>query len=286
MNMANMHLVTGYGGKGHITAEDHGAFNAAIFGTGQYVLPMGSMFAATVITNNQIRVAGGELLIQGRHGRLDESGYVDLAIDNGSQDMLRNDLIVARYTKESDTGVEECNLVVIKGTAVASNPVDPEYTTGDILYDHVLVADMPLYRVPLNGLNVQELVPLFSKASILADGSVSTEKLVDGAVTTEKLGSDVKASLNEKARKSTIVTATLAAASWSGNTYTLALSGITAKSNQEILPGLNITTEQLEALQGANIQDGGQASGSMTLKAFGDVPTIDIPIRVIVRGDM
>lgn len=273
MNMANMHLVTGYGGKGHITAEDHGAFNAAIFGTGQYVLPMGSMFAATVITNNQIRVAGGELLIQGRHGRLDESGYVDLTIDNGSQDMKRNDLIVARYTKDSDTGVEECNLVVIKGTAVASDPEDPEYTTGDILYDHVLVADMPLYRVPINGLNMQELVPLFSLASLA---------LSDGSVSLAMLGADVK---NVMAVKSTTKTATLAAASWSGNTYTLALSGITAKSNQEILPGLNITAEQLEALQGANIQDGGQASGSMTLKAFGDVPTIDIPIRVVLRGD-
>lgn len=190
MNMANMHLVTGYGGKGHITAEDHGAFNAAIFGTGQYVLPMGSMFAATVITNNQIRVAGGELLIQGRHGRLDESGYVDLAIDNGSQDMKRNDLIVARYTKDSDTGVEECNLVVIKGTAVASDPADPEYTTGDILYGHVLVADMPLYRVPINGLNVQDLVPLFEIASINSvpkDASVTTEKIASGAVTEAKL---------------------------------------------------------------------------------------------------
>ncbi len=188
MNMANMHLVTGYGGKGHITAEDHGAFNAAIFGTGQYVLPMGSMFAATIITNNQIRVAGGELLIQGRHGRLNEGSYVDLTIENGNQDMMRNDLIVVRYTKDSDTGVEECNLVVIKGTAVASNPADPEYTTGDILYDHVLVADMPLYRVPLKGINVQELVPLFSTASIaVADGSIATEKLAKGAVTEEKL---------------------------------------------------------------------------------------------------
>jgi hypothetical protein len=191
MNMANMHLVTGYGGKGHITAEDHGAFNAAIFGTGQYVLPMGSMLAATVITNNQIRVAGGELLIQGRHVRLDESGYVDLAIDNGSQDMKRNDLIVARYTKDSSTGVEECNLVVIKGTAVASDPVDPEHTTGDILYGHVLVADMPLYRVPLKGINVQELVPMFNLASIaITDGGVTTTKLKDGAVTTSKLATN------------------------------------------------------------------------------------------------
>ena len=65
----------------------------------------------------------------------------------------------------------------------------------------------------------------------------------------------------------------------------MSVSGVTASSNQEILPAVDITQEQLEALQTANIQDGGQSSGKITLKAFGDVPTVDIPIRVILRGD-
>ena len=85
------------------------------------------------------------------------------------------------------------------------------------------------------------------------------------------------------------VTATLLAASWTGSsapyTYTLAVNGVTANSNQELLPALTITSEQLTALQAANIQDGGQAVNSVTLTAFGDKPTIDLPIRVIVRGD-
>lgn len=85
---------------------------------------------------------------------------------------------------------------------------------------------------------------------------------------------------------STIVETTLTASGWSNGSYELEVEGVTDTSNQEILPGLEITEEQLTALQGANIQDGGQAAGSVTLKAFGDVPTIDIPIRVIVRGDM
>jgi len=59
---------------------------------------------------------------------------------------------------------------------------------------------------------------------------------------------------------------------------------ISTVSNQEVLPGLNITKAQLEALQAANIIDGGQSSGQMILKAMGDVPTIDIPIRVLFRG--
>lgn len=91
------------------------------------------------------------------------------------------------------------------------------------------------------------------------------------------------------AKKSTSTSATLAAASWTGDTapYTqsVSITGVTATSNQEFLPALDITTDQLTALQSANIVDGGQADGSVTLKAFSDKPTIDIPIRVIVRGD-
>lgn len=95
--------------------------------------------------------------------------------------------------------------------------------------------------------------------------------------------------LDEAATLSNIKTATLSASSWTGDsapyTYTLEVTDVTNISNQELLPALNITEEQLTALQAANIQDDGQAANSVTLKAFGDKPTIDIPIRVIVRGD-
>ena len=160
--MANMHLVTGYAGQAHVTAADQGSLNAAMFGGGSYVLDRGSKLAATIVSNNKIEVADGDLMIQGRHARLDEGSTVNLTIENGQQGYLRNDLIVARYTKDGSTGVENVNLVVIKGTPAASNPSDPAYTSGDIINDHVLTADFPLYRVPLNGLTVQTLVPLFS----------------------------------------------------------------------------------------------------------------------------
>lgn len=160
--MGNLHLVTGYAGQAHIKAEDHASLNASIVGSGQYVFDKGNKLSASAITSNTIRVLDGDILMQGRHIRLSENSYVDLSIENGAQGMLRNDLIVARYTKNSGTGVEDCNLVVIKGTAVASDVADPEYTVGDIINDHALQNDMPLYRVPLNGLTIGELVPLFT----------------------------------------------------------------------------------------------------------------------------
>lgn len=265
--MGNMHLVTGYAGKEHITAADHGALHSAVFGTGQYVLSKGSRFSASVISNNQIQIADGDIMMQGRHIRLNEGNIVDITIENGAQGKLRNDLIVARYTKDSATGVEDCNLVVIKGEAVESNPADPAYTIGDIIEDHAILNDMPLYRVPLDGLNVGDLVPLFT--------------VIDRLATSEDLAA--------KANKSITITANLQAAGWTGTeapyTYPLTVSGVTATSNQEILPALGITTEQLDAMQAANIQDGGQSANTITLKAYGDKPTIDLPIRVIKRGD-
>ena len=95
--------------------------------------------------------------------------------------------------------------------------------------------------------------------------------------------------LDSKADKSTTTEATLLASGWTGDsapyTYTLSVTGVTADSHQEFLPALDITAEQLTALQAANIQDGGQAEGTVTLKAFGTKPTIDLPIRIILRGD-
>ena len=118
------------------------------------------------------------------------------------------------------------------------------------------------------------------QAKITASGLLKGDGA--GGITTATKGTDY-------AGTSETVTATLLAASWTGDsapyTYTLAVTGVTATSNQELLPALTITEEQLTALQAANIQDGGQAANSVTLTAFGDKPIIDLPIRVIVRGD-
>lgn len=77
---------------------------------------------------------------------------------------------------------------------------------------------------------------------------------------------------------------TLSASSWSSGSYAISDSLITASSNQEILPATTITAAQYNALSKAQIIDGGQSAGKLTLKALGAVPTIDIPIRIIFRG--
>lgn len=88
---------------------------------------------------------------------------------------------------------------------------------------------------------------------------------------------------------STKVNTTLSASSWTtAKKYTLSNSNITATSAVELLPRENngITQAQLEALSGAMIVGGTQAEGSIQLVALGDVPTIDIPVTIIVRRDL
>lgn len=152
--MGNMHIVTGYRNERHITAEDAGSLNAAIFGTGNYVLNRGRKFEIAELDNNTVRVYDGDLMMQGRHIRLNDNSYVDLTVEVATQYTYRNDLIVARYTKDADTGVEDCNLIVLQGVESEGNAEDPAYTEGDILNDHVYIADFPLYRLEWNGIHL------------------------------------------------------------------------------------------------------------------------------------
>ena len=106
-------------------------------------------------------------------------------------------------------------------------------------------------------------------------------------VTADSIGAASKEYVDSVATGTTL-SVTLASASWAGTaapyTYTISNSAITATSTQEVSPATDITADQLTALQNANIIDGGQAAGSMTLKAFGEKPSVDIPVRIIVKG--
>lgn len=202
--MANMHLVTGYGGAPHVTAADQGSLYAAIFGAESFVLSRGNKLAAAVVSNNLISIADGDIIFQGRHGRIEPGMTVDLVIENGTAEQNRNDLIVARYNKASDTGIERIDLVVLKGTPTNGTAADPEHVTDNIL-DGAAQADFPLYRVPINGLNIQPLVPLFSVFATIptqtaAAVSINPQNLSEGQQTQarENIGAASRADADGK----------------------------------------------------------------------------------------
>lgn len=89
---------------------------------------------------------------------------------------------------------------------------------------------------------------------------------------------------------------TLAAASWNNPTaglYTITSANLAILSNVvdantsvEFQPAVGITTAQIQALQAANIQEYSQSANTIVLIAHGTVPSINIPIRINVRGDV
>ena len=103
----------------------------------------------------------------------------------------------------------------------------------------------------------------------------------DKAVTPKALNSVYKL-VEDKADKSVSKAATLTAAGWSDGVQTLAVSGVTATANGSLRIAQSATDEQFAAWSAAQPRVTAQAAGSLTVKAAGTVPTIDIPVEVII----
>ena len=177
-----MDIITGYTGSPHVTAEQDRDINIGIFGNESYVLQTGSQLTAEVSSNNEIKVRDGVIMHQGCAASIKKNTYDSLTITNGSQGMKRVDLIVARYSRDPSTNEESLTLKVIQGTPSENSPTVPGYTTGDIKSGD-LVADMPLYQVILNGLNITEVKKLFSVQGSIAELSSNLAKSDDSIAT-------------------------------------------------------------------------------------------------------
>nr|DAT79265.1 MAG TPA: hypothetical protein [Caudoviricetes sp.] len=173
-----MDIITGYVGSPHVTAEQDRDINIGIFGAESYVLRTGSQLKAEVSSNNEIKIRDGVIMHQGCAASIKKNTYDSLTIVNGSQGMKRIDLVVARYSRNQSTKVESLTLKVIQGTPVTGTPSAPGYTTGDIQAGD-LVADMPLYQVVINGLNITAVKQVFNTVDTVAELNGKLEKKVD-----------------------------------------------------------------------------------------------------------
>ena len=189
-----MNIITGYKGEPHITSQQDRNVNIGIFGSGTHIVNVGSKMAASIVSANEIVIADGLLVAEGCTAEIERGTSESIAIENGAQGMLRKDLIVARYTKTSGTGVEDMQLAYIAGTPAASAPALPAYNTGTIASGDTLV-DFPLYTVNLNGISIESVermvdyVELASKTTVdelvtkMGSGTLSTVvKNVIGAI--------------------------------------------------------------------------------------------------------
>ena len=182
-------LVTGHANKAHATAEQAAGLNAGILGLDDYVLDVHDKLKITVVSANKVTIGTGELVMQGRH--VSQGTPEDLIVTNGSQGQKRNDLIVCRYAKGSQN-IESAKLVVVRGTPTTGTPTDPAVNTTSPL-DGGTTYDMPLYRIPLDGITIGTPVALFNVLKPMSDvwdslphcGLISTATDRDGMVTAD-----------------------------------------------------------------------------------------------------
>lgn len=163
-----MNIISGYGGRPHVYAHHERYTNSSIFGGGTHILKFGSEMAATVISANEIEIADGLMVAEGCTAEVELGTTDSLTIENGDQGMLRTDLIVARYSRDSGTAVETMELAVIQGTPAASNPATPAHNSGSIA-DGDSPVDFPLYRVNINGINITSVTRLVDVMGSIED---------------------------------------------------------------------------------------------------------------------
>lgn len=169
-----MNIINGYRNNPHITSQQLRNTYISIFGSDAKILDVGSKMAVTVISANEIEVADGQLICEGCTAEIAHGATESLTIENGTQGERRIDLIVARYTKNSGTGVEDMQLAVVKGTPAATNPAVPSYNTGTIA-DGDSPVDFPIYRVNIDGISITSVDALVDTVNIFG----SIEDLYD-----------------------------------------------------------------------------------------------------------
>lgn len=148
-----MELVTGRAGSPHITAQQDRQLHQGIWGEEAYILNTGNMLEPQVQSSNKILIKDGALMYQGALFSVKVGTTDEITINNGNQGMKRKDLVVARYTYDSEQNVESAVWLVYQGTPTGSNPVLPSGISGDIQAGDAVV-DVPYLSVSLDGINI------------------------------------------------------------------------------------------------------------------------------------
>ena len=156
-----MKILTGKTGTPHVTSQQFRQLVEGTVGQESYILTSGENLEPELSSNNLLKIRSGIMSHHGNLSTVEIGTYDEVTIQNGTQGMKRIDLVVNRYTKNDETGIEENEWVVIMGTPAADSPVSPAYTEGN-LQEGDLVDDCPVFEVHLDGINVTEVKKLLS----------------------------------------------------------------------------------------------------------------------------
>ncbi len=176
--MAENYLITGYWGVPHVTSENDRGINAAIFGAGRFVLPVGEQFRAEYIGNNTVRIYDGKLIDNGAVAGIPAGEYVDLLIPEAGQGMKRNDLIIFQYSQDPSTLIEKGVFMVLPGEETSGTATDPALSQQDILTNEATLDQMALWRVPVSGSVISSPVQLFEVSKNMRNAAISVAEAI------------------------------------------------------------------------------------------------------------
>ena len=165
-------LVDGKAGTAHISSEDKAIIHQSKFGASDMVYAWGDALKCTMGSANKATIGTGCASIQGLDWHITAAETVQ--IDNGSQGMKRNDIIAAHYHRDSTSGNEKVELVVLKGMPDSTTAADPSIPSGKILQG-ATDAYQALWRIPLDGITVGTPVRLFNPKGGLWDSVTLTK---------------------------------------------------------------------------------------------------------------
>lgn len=163
-----MKIVSGRTGSPHVTSQQFRQMLEGILGQDSYILTSEENLKPELSSNNLLKIRSGMMCHHGCISCVEIGTYDEVTLTNGSHGMQRIDLVVNRYTRNTETEVEKCEWKVITGTAKASSPAVPTYTKGN-LQEGDLVDECPVFEIHYNGINVTEVKSLLSVAGSLAE---------------------------------------------------------------------------------------------------------------------
>lgn len=220
-----MKIVSGKTGTPHVTSQQFRQILEGTIGQDSYILTSGENLEPELSTNNLLKIKSGMMSHHGNVSSVELGTYDEVTIANGSQGMKRIDLIVNRYSRNEETGVEQNSWVVIQGTPAASSPAVPSHTVGN-LQEGDLVDDCPVFEVHLDGINVTEVKKLLS---VTENMSTLNANLSSNIVRRE---TSLSLSVNANQYKAVSQPQT----SVPGYTYFLGICGVAGAGSQNIVP--------------------------------------------------
>ena len=148
-----MEIVSGKTGSPHVTSQQFRQILEGTIGQGSCILTSGENLEPELTSNNLLKIRSGIMAHHGNVSAVKIGTYDEVTITNGTQGMKRKDLVVNRYTRNKETGIETNEWLYIMGTPTSGTPTVPAYTKGN-LQEGDLVDDCPVFEITLEGINV------------------------------------------------------------------------------------------------------------------------------------